>query len=46
MDGPFKVRERRLAVTVDVAPHVNIYSTMFEHKHSQIIVDDGKQTMK
>ena len=27
-----------------VTAYLNVYSTMFEHKHSQIVVDDSIQT--
>ena len=37
-------RSRHVVLTTDVTPHHRVYSTMFEHKHSDIVVDDGTQT--
>ena len=37
-------RSRRVVLTTEVTPYVSVYSTMFEHRHSQIVVDDGLQT--
>ena len=28
---------------MEVTPYINIYSTMFKHRHSQIVGDDGIQ---
>ena len=30
-------------LTMELTPHLSVYSTMFELKHSQIVVDDGMQ---
>ena len=35
---------RRLRLTMEVTPYLSSYSTMFELKHSQIIVDDSVLT--
>ena len=37
-------RSRREVLTMEVTPYLNVYSTMFENKHSHIVVDDGMQT--
>lgn len=34
----------RVVLTMDETPYLNVYSTMFENKHSQIVVDDNMQT--
>ena len=34
-------RSRRVVLTMEVKPYLNVYSTMFEHKHSRIVVDEG-----
>ena len=34
-------RSRRVALTVAVATYLTGYSTMFERKHSQIVIDDS-----
>ena len=34
-----KTSSRRL-LTMEVTPHFHVYSTMVEHRHSQIVADD------
>ena len=37
-------RSRCVVLTMEVSPYLNVYSIMFEHKHSQIVFDNGIQT--
>ena len=37
-------RSRREVLTMEVTPYVKVYSTMFENKHSHIVVDDVTQS--
>ena len=37
-------RSRSVVLTTKVTLYLNVYSTMFEHQHSHIGVDDGIQT--
>ena len=36
-------RSRHVVLTTDVTPYHSVYSTTFERKHSDIVVDDGTQ---
>ena len=46
--GAYRVHEgqksRRMVLTMEVTPCLKVYSTMLEHKHSQIVVGDDTQT--
>ena len=49
--GPSRVRERRrsrpVILSMEVITYNHVYSTILEHMHSQIVVDDGiKHTYK
>ena len=44
--GASRVRERRNTRRVVLTPRLNVYSAMFEHKHSQNAVVDGIQAYK
>ena len=35
---------RHVLLTMEATPYLDNYSTMFERTHSQVVVDDGKQT--
>ena len=37
-------RSRSEESTMEVTPYFNVYSTMLDHKHSQIVVNNGIQT--
>ena len=38
--GPYRVREIQISRYMEVTRYLSVYSTMFQHKHSHIVIDD------